>query len=291
MAFFFSIKDLEQYSGVKAHTIRIWEKRYNLLNPDRTETNIRLYTSEQLKKLINIVTLLNYGWKISKVSALNDEQISLEMEKWVDEFSDEYTAQINSLISFMISFSQTEFEALFDNCVKAIGFRNTVTKIMYPFLGKVGHFWQTNKITPAHEHFASNLIKRKLNAAINELPIPDNNKPKFLLFLSENEHHDLGLLLAQYMLRKNGNPVLYLGTNLPSKNLMESIDYWNPQYILTFVIAKKTTKAVSKLLTAIENKGINQCLICGLESILSKVEFTDRTIWLRSPEMLANYLH
>jgi DNA-binding transcriptional MerR regulator len=292
MSYFFSIKELEQYSGIKAHTIRIWEKRYKLLEPLRTDTNIRMYSSDHVRKLLNVTTLLRYGWKISSISNLTETDLCQEVDRWTSDFQNgEYESQLNALINAMISFDESEFELIFNKAVDEIGFKDTVVEILYPFLNKIGHFFQVDKITPAHEHFASSIIRRKLNAAIDNLEYKnDPSKPRFLLFLPENEHHELGLLLSNYLIRRNGNPILYLGTNLPEKNLLESIKTWSPDYVHCFFVTKRTTKSMERTLANVENMNIKQTLLSGFEQNLKNLNFSEKRIWLRTPLMLEKYL-
>ena len=292
MSYFFSIKELEQYSGIKAHTIRIWEKRYNLLKPLRTDTNIRMYSSDQVRKLLNVTTLLRYGWKISNISKLSENDLCSEVDRWISDYQNgEYESQLNALVNSMISFNENEFEEIFNSAVSEMGFKDTVVDILYPFLNKVGHFFQVDKITPAHEHFASSIIKRKLNTAIDNLDYKnDSSKPRFLLFLPENEHHELGLLLSHYLIRANGNPILYLGTNLPEKNLIESIRTWSPDYVHCFFVIKRTTRSMERLLANVESMDIKQTLLSGYHQNLEGLSFSEKRIWLRTPQMLENYL-
>lgn len=215
----FTIKDLENISGIKAHTIRIWEKRYNLLQPKRTDTNIRYYSSENLKKLLNIVLLNKNNFKISKIAALSDEEITLKSRELAFNFAiiDE---AINSLKLSMFQFDKILFNNTYNNLLHKKTFREVFKEVFMPFLNHIGLLWQTETLLPAHEHFISNLISQKIQINTEKLQynINDTNKT-FVLFLPENEIHELGLLYLNYELVLRGHHTIYLGQSLPLNNL------------------------------------------------------------------------
>lgn len=245
----YSIKDLEQYSGIKAHTIRIWEKRYELLQPSRTDTNIRFYDDKQLVKLLNVSTLLNQGWKISKLSLLKPEELNREIERLANTVNPEkqtFEPFINGFVIAMSELNEMKFEKVFSSCVLRFGLVDTMMKVVYPFLEKVGLMWSINKIKPAHEHFATNIIRQKLLAAIDGLLTPEINKPKFLLYLFQKESHEIGLLFANFILRSLGHRVLYLGQNLPEKNLIATQEIWNTENFLSFFVMNHPISTIQK---------------------------------------------
>jgi len=215
----FSIKDLENITGVKAHTIRIWEKRYDLLSPERSETNIRYYSNKNLQKLLNIVLLNNNNYKISKISEMKDDEISFMARELVFDRAINEEA-INSLKLAMFQFDKTLFNNIYNRLLLKKTFKEIFKEIFIPFLEHVGLLWQTETILPAHEHFVSNLISQKIQVNTEELKyttiISDTT---YVLFLPENEIHELGILYLNYELVLRGYKTIYLGQNLPLDNL------------------------------------------------------------------------
>ena len=220
----FSIKDLENISGIKAHTIRIWEKRYSLLSPERTETNIRHYSHKNLQKLLNIVLLNNNNYKISKIAQMDDDQILIiARELAFDEaINDE---AINSFKLSMFQFDKSLFNNTYSRLLHKKTFRDIFKEVFIPFLEHVGLLWQTETLLPAHEHFISNLITQKIQINTEELRYTQVNTNKiFVLFLPENEIHELGLLYLNYELVLRGFKTIYLGQSLPLDNLSYFFD-------------------------------------------------------------------
>ncbi len=215
----FSIKDLENISGIKAHTIRIWEKRYNLLTPKRSETNIRYYTPEDLTKLLNIVLLNNNNYKVSKIAAMSDEEIILQSRElaFKTAINDE---AINSFKVSMFQFDKVLFNNTYSTLLHKKTFRDIFKDVFIPFLEHIGLLWHTETLLPAHEHFISNLIAQKIQINTEKLQFNIINTNKtFVLFLPENEIHELGLLYLNYELVLRGFHTIYLGQSLPLNNL------------------------------------------------------------------------
>ena len=220
----FSIRDLENISGIKAHTIRIWEKRYNLLTPDRTETNIRHYSHKNLQKLLNIVLLNNNNYKISKIAKMDDDQILIIARKLAFEVAINDEA-INSFKLSMFQFDKFLFNNTYSRLLHKKTFRDIFKEVFIPFLEHVGLLWQTETLLPAHEHFISNLITQKIQINTEELRFTQVNTNKiFVLFLPENEIHELGLLYLNYELVLRGFKSIYLGQSLPLDNLSYFFD-------------------------------------------------------------------
>ena len=229
----YSIKDLERISGVKAHTIRIWEKRYGIVEPKRTESNIRYYCDSEVKKLMNISILLNHGYKISKLAVLDSDEISRKVLE-VSMISNGHDSQIENLVVAMIEMDEAKFEKLLNNSIIKEGFENSVFKVIYPFFEKIGVLWQTGSINPAHEHFITNLVKQKIYVAIDSIPVPaGHDVKKFLLFLAEWDLHELGLLVYDYILKSRGFKVIYLGASVPEADVYTVSDFLKPDYYLT----------------------------------------------------------
>ena len=215
----FTIKDLENISGIKAHTIRIWEKRYNLLEPKRTDTNIRLYSNENLQKLLNISLLNNNGFKISKIAKMTNEELVLHSREKVFDAAINDEA-INSLKLSMFQFDKVLFNSTFNSLLNKMTFREIFKDIFIPFLDHIGLLWQTETLLPAHEHFISNLISQKIQIQTEKLQYNiTNTSKKYVLFLPKNEIHELGLLYLNYELVLRGCNTIYLGQSLPLNNL------------------------------------------------------------------------
>ena len=218
----FSIKDLENLSGIKAHTIRIWEKRYNVLEPMRTETNIRMYDLENLQKLLNITLLHNHGYKISKISKLSEGRIP----ELVNEIISEKSAKHHAISSFkmaMMNFDQALFFNTYNNLLSEKSFRDVFYDVFIPLIHELGLLWQTNTISPAHEHFITYLIKQKIltNTEVVQSMEPTKSDRVFVLYLPMNEVHELGLMYLNYEILSHGYKTIYLGESVPTESLKD----------------------------------------------------------------------
>lgn len=245
----YSIKDLEKLSGIKAHTIRIWEQRYNLLSPERTETNIRWYTNEDLKMLLNVSMLYHRGYKISKIAALPKARIIEEVNK-LSESQTTHENQIDNLVISMVEMDETKFEKIISSNILRIGFSQTIDLVIYPFLKKIGILWQTGSINPAQEHFISNLIRQKIIVAIDGL-IPANpiREEKVVLFLPDGELHELSLLYYSYLLKAAGYRMIYLGQSVPYEDLKRVFEIHQPKLLLS--VLTQQTRTTEKFLRAV----------------------------------------
>jgi DNA-binding transcriptional MerR regulator len=233
----YSIKDLERLTGIKAHTIRIWEKRYAIVDPSRTDSNIRWYNDEDLKKLLNVSILNRHGYKISRIAGLTPQQINQKIMEVVRPESD-YLSQIESLVVSMIELNEDRFEKILNQSIIKIGFEETLYYVVYPFFEKIGLLWQTGTINPAQEHFISNLIRMKLCVAIDSLPAVTNpNARKIIMFLPEWELHEIGLLTYYYIAKKHGVKVYYLGQNVPFLDLVSVAHTVEPDLLATYFVS------------------------------------------------------
>ena len=229
----YSIKDLEQLSGIKAHTLRIWEQRYNLLSPKRTDTNIRFYDDDDLKLILNVAMLNDNGFKISKIASMSSDDIRKEVVK-LTERSLTHDDQIHALTIAMIEMDEERFEKVLSGNISKLGFEQTMLNIIYPFMSKIGVLWQTGAINPAQEHFMSNLVRQKLIVAIDSQKYNGGGK-KFLLFLPEGELHEISLLFASYLIKSKGHKVIYLGQSTPKDDLLTVYNVHRPEYLLTVI--------------------------------------------------------
>lgn len=216
----FSIKDLENLSGIKAHTIRIWEQRYNLLQPNRSESNIRSYSISELQKLMNVKVLLDAGKKISAIANFTNDELIMQVNQLITTKEKQTNKYVNQFIESMLSFDILLFEKTYINCTKIFPFQTIFEDIFIPLLENIGLLWQTNSIQPAHEHFISNLIRQKLFAQIENLQLSaGDDDTLYVLFLPLNEIHDIGLLYLQYEILLRNKKAIYIGPNIELEGL------------------------------------------------------------------------
>jgi MerR family transcriptional regulator, light-induced transcriptional regulator len=228
----FTIKDLENLSGIKAHTIRIWEQRYSFLKPQRTTTNIRYYSNDELKTLLNISLLNKYGFKISHINKMSSD----ELHKKTLTLSGTEAQQeriVNEMIQSMIELNIDAFEKTLDQFIIAKGIEKCIIQIIFPFLERIGILWLTDHINPAQEHIITNIIRQKLIVGIDKVVPVLNHSKKVVLYMPENEHHELGLLFVQYLMKSRGIKTIYLGANVPVKDLEYVVQIKKPDYIYT----------------------------------------------------------
>ena len=238
----FSIKDLENLSGVKAHTIRIWEKRYKLLEPKRTTTNIRKYDLNNLKKLLNVSFLYNDGYKISKIAHLNNEELLKLIQNKAKLKQEDFA--INAFKTAMFDFDHQLFNATYKKLLEQKSFSEIFKHIFIPLLNDIGLLWQTSTIDPVHESFISELIKQKIviNIALEQESFTKNNETVFVLFLPFQEVHDIGLHFANYHLTSVGFKTIYLGANIPLNNLKNLLKNSNQLIFLTYLTVQPEDK-------------------------------------------------
>ena len=266
----YQIDQLEQMTGIKAHTIRIWEKRYGIICPDRTSTNRRSYSESQVRKLLNVSTLLARGQKISKIASLTDDELNslIDNQDNTDIKDSVCAGYINDLIKSMLDFNEPGFEKIFSAATTRLGFYDAMVSVIYPFLSKVGILWNISKTAPIQEHFASCIIKRKLMSAIDGLLPPTKKTKKYLLFLPPDEWHEIGLLFANYIIRSKGFETIYLGQNVPIENIESIVGAIHPKYILTFYINPRPLEEVQQTLNRLSKTNENITLFVAGNSLL-----------------------
>ena len=264
----FSIKDLEQLSGIKAHTIRIWEQRYSFLKPNRTGTNIRFYNNEELKIILNTSLLNRYGYKISHIDKMDENEMR-EKILTLSHSDAQKERIVNELIHFMIDMNVEEFEKTLDRFIVAKGIEKTITDIVFSFLEKVGLLWQTNHVNPAQEHLVTNVIRQKLIMGIEKaVSISPANKT-VLMFLPEGEYHEICLLFMNYLLKVRGFKVLYLGANIPVKDVLYVSNLKSPTFLYTHLTAIPNNFKLEKFFNQIGNKLQNCKLIISGQLVQS----------------------
>ncbi len=268
----FSIKDLENLSGIKAHTIRIWEKRYKLLSPERTDTNIRHYDIENLMKLLNVTYLYNHGYKISKIAKLkNDEVNNLIHKSGLTDSAEAFA--ISELKSSMLTFNPQLFQQTFSNLEEKYTFRELFFNILIPLLNDIGLLWQTGTIDPSHERFISELIKQKITVEIEKQfkKSPTKTDKLFVLFLPLNEIHEIGLLYVNYELLNQGYKTIFLGNNIPSDNLKHLLNHNDNIVFVSYLTVQPDKEALEDFITELKNvalrKGNNEIWLFGSQII------------------------
>ncbi|WP_340065428.1 MerR family transcriptional regulator [Ascidiimonas aurantiaca] len=264
----FSIKDLENLTGIKAHTIRIWEKRYNLLQPERTSTNIRSYPLSSLQKLLNITLLYNHGYKISKIAKIEEERIPVLVRQIISENSVK-SHSINAFKLAMINFDQTLFYNTYNNLLTTKTFREIFYEVFIPLLNELGLLWQTDTISPSHEHFITSLVKQKILINTEKLQMiePSRKDNIFVLYLPENEIHEIGLLYLNYEIVLRGYHSIYLGQTVPIESLKDLLKYFSSITFLSYFTVQpdqyKVQEYVDEFCTEINTSGKNQLWILG----------------------------
>ncbi len=247
----YSIKDLEVLSGVKAHTIRIWEKRYNLLVPQRTETNIRYYTDEDLKRMLNVSMLVRNGFKISKVSKWDDKKISETILNLTSENTSE-SDYIEQLILYMVNFDNISFYRLTNEIINKMGLEEAVTRVFFNFFIRIGTYWQVGAVFPAQEHYVSTIFRQKLIAEIDKLGIVHSRPETILFFLPEKEMHEMSLLFYSYLAHKMGYRVIYLGQFVPQEDLNKIQEQVRIDFVFTAFINSITKEDLESYLESVK---------------------------------------
>lgn len=249
----FTIKDLENLSGIKAHTIRIWEQRYAFIKPQRTQTNIRYYSNEELKKILNISLLNKYGFKISHINKMSQAEIHEKIIS-LSNLQAQQERMVNELIQFMVDMNMDKFEEVLDNYIAARGFDKAITQVIFPFLERIGILWMTDHINPAQEHLVSNIIRQKLIAGIETAFTHLDANKLVLLFLPEGGHHELGLLYICYLLKLKGIKTLYLGADVPVADLEFVCRIKKPDYLYTHITSSPGNFNFEKFLSQVHSR-------------------------------------
>ena len=249
----FTIKDLENLSGIKAHTIRIWEQRYSFLKPERSDTNIRYYSNNELKTILNISLLNKYGYKISHI----DKMSEVEMHDKIVSLTQIQAQQekiVNDLIKYLVDLDLNKFEKIIDDYIKAKGIQKSIVQIIFPFLERIGILWVTNHINPAQEHLVTNIIRQKLIVGIYGIKQHPHPKKTALLFLPEGEYHELGLLFTSFLLKSNGVQILYLGANVPMRDMEYIAKLKRPDFLYTHLTSVAHNFNFEKFLSNLHSK-------------------------------------
>lgn len=274
----YTIKDLEMLTGIKAHTLRIWEKRYKVVQPERTSTNIRHYSDEDLKKLLNISILNRHGYKISSIANLPNEELSKKIIS-INNKNFDTDSKIESLVVAMIEMDEVKFEKDLTNMIINLGFEETFNQVLIPFFEKVGLLWQVGTIYPGQEHFISNLIRQKTIVAINGiLPTSQPEKKQtYVLYLPDGELHEIGLLFYSYIIQKAGHKVIYLGQMVPFDDLNKIVSNHNPDGLLSFFTSGLAKNDIEDHLDKLVSNFSNQkILVSGYQFKVRDIKLPER---------------
>ena len=283
----YSIKDLENLSGIKAHTLRIWEQRYNFIKPKRTPTNIRFYNSDDLKLILNVALLKENGFKISKIAGMSKEGLHQTVLDHINKDM-AHDSQIHALTMAMIDLDEEAFEKTLSTCILQLGLETTMNNIIYPFLIKIGFLWQTDAIHPAQEHFITCLIRQKLIVAIDgQKGNYHEHINKYMLFLPDGELHEISLLYAHFILKARKNRVVYLGQSLPFDDLVMAYNLHKPDYVFTIMTSfpkKKNTQMFVNRLS--RNCPDATVIITGYRALNSQLKLPKNVILINEIEEL-----
>ncbi len=260
----FTIKDISNLTGIKPHTIRIWEQRYDFIKPGRTDTNIRFYSGEELKLILNIALLNKNGYKISQISKMNEAVLN---EKVTSLTSSDAKQQkiVNDLIQTMVDVDMIHFESILDKYINSFGVEKAILLIIFPFLEKIGMLWLTSNINPAQEHLVSNIIRQKILVGIEVSKFKVTSDKQVCLFLPEGEYHELSLLFIAFLLKKKGLPVVYLGASIPLKDVEFIVNLKKPHYLYTHLTIAGQNFNFEKFISNVSKK------FPGIEIIVSGI--------------------
>ena len=285
----YSVAQVEALTGIKAHTLRIWERRYDFLEPMRTPTNIRYYSDAQLKKLLNFGILVRNGYRISKLNDMTDEAIYAAVTEILADPASQDRDEIKGLTISMLEMKEEEFDNIFERQVLRKGFLNAITGMIYPFLQYVGVLWNTNKAMIAQEHFISNLIRQKIISAIERLPKPAQTAPGLVLFLMEGEEHEIGLLLANFIARDMGWRTYYLGQDVPVYNIQKVVEIVEPDLLMSMFVTPRFSKINNYVTGLLEGISI-PFLVSGSQDNLQAMGDSEFLVKIMSPHAFQEYL-
>lgn len=288
----FSIKDIEAVSGIRSHTLRIWETRYGVIKPKRTESNIRYYDDDDLKYILNISILNRHGYKISEIAKMKRNDLCDQVMK-IKQRDAIHDNHIKNMITAMVSLDEVAFHSAITTSIIQSGLEHTMIHVVFPFLNEVGILWQIGSIKPMHEHFATSIIKQKLYVAIDgNMGKYGVQRKKFLLFLPENEQHSLGLLFANYILRSRGHEVFYLGQEVPVSDMIVHANEYKPDYLFTILTSAHVNidkeDFVNKLCDCWPEATI---LLSGIQFLNADFEFPSNAMLIRSIQSFIDLVH
>lgn len=292
----FSIRDIQNLTGIKAHTLRIWEQRHHIIQPKRTETNIRYYDAEDLKTALRVSLLNKHGYKISRIQKMSEDEIDKVLSETINaDF--QFGHQLNKLIVAAIEMNVQQFEQQIDKYIYKYGLDTTIERLLFAFMEKIGVLWMTNQLIPAQEHLVSNVIIRKTLLAIEEMHSSvDTSQPKYLLFLPEGEFHEIGLLYMHYLLVKGNKNVIYLGANSPLHEVDIVCQALKPNYLYTHITAASNDFDIVRYVSKLSNLSTPQNIFISgsmiqrhkLTNLPSNITFVSSLLEAKTKVLLAS---
>ena len=286
----YSIKEIEQLSGIKAHTLRIWEQRYNFIKPKRTDSNIRYYDDADLRFVLNVSLLKDHGHKISRICSMAEHDIQNEVNLLMEKKLG-FPEQIQSLTLAMLELDEERFEKTLSKNILQIGFERTMMNLIYPFFQRIGILWQTGAITPAQEHFISYLVRQKIIVAIDgQIVNSDSYNGKYLLYLPENELHEMSLLFSAYIIKSRNNKVIYIGQNVPHEDLVQIYLDHNPDFLLTVMTTNPPSKDAQPYVYKLSESFTNsKILISGHQVVGQDLDIPENVVLLNKLQDLIDF--
>jgi methanogenic corrinoid protein MtbC1 len=289
----FSISQLGQYAGVKPHTIRAWEKRYKALQPARSKGNTRYYDGSQMRRVLNIVSLIEAGYRVSDLCVMPDDQLWKLLNNFYRTNGNETQEYfISQLIAAGMTYDEAYFDQIFTRCLHRYKLKQAYLQVLLPMLNRIGMMWKCNKASVAHEHFISNILRQKLFSAVDSVPYSETGAPKWLLFLPENEFHDIGLLLAYNLIRLSGKHAIYLGSNVPLQVLRSAIEQIEPDNIFVFLVNRDYPKTLTVYLEELGQHFTAGNIYIANHNLArqARTQAIQRIRWLRTVEDLTALL-
>jgi len=287
----YSINDLEKLSGVKAHTIRIWEKRYGVISPKRTKTNIRFYQDADLQLLLNVAFLNKKGLKISKIACLSRSEIKARVAELTD-VHEKFEDQLDALTLAMFEFDEYNFNKILNLNIKQKGFRKTMMEVIYPLLDKISVMWIAGSIKNVHESFITQIVKRKILLAIEHLNLDKCvHKKKYLIYLPEKENHELSILFLEFLLKEQGFKVLNIGMGIKPDDIIEATESFNPDYIFTIINESYAGQALQNYITKVLSVNQNtHLLLTGYQVSQQRNQNTERCTYFDSLDEVMDFI-
>jgi DNA-binding transcriptional MerR regulator len=283
----FSISQLALFSGIKPHTIRIWEQRYQVLTPNRSAGNTRFYNNNQLRRLLNIVSLAEAGHRVSELSVMTDKELfTLIDQTYSSPQTDSTGYYVSQLIEAATRYDEHHFTYIFSHCLLTYGMRDTYIRVIYPLLQRIGVMWKSDTMPPGYEHFITNLLRQKLFTAIDALPPSSTDAETWLLFLPENELHEIGLLFAHYLLRQSGRRSIYLGPNVPMASVVAAASLEKPEKALLFFVHRLMPEDAQTYLANLQKSlPLQKIYLAGDPDLLSRLKIKGKIERLTSLAM------
>lgn len=272
----YSIKDMETLSGVKAHTLRIWEKRYDVLQPKRTKTNIRYYTDEDLRHLLNVCFLYKHGYKISKIANMNEEEIKNNIASHTQIVLDDKD-KIDTLMMFIIELDAYNLNKIFDQYISQTGLEKSMEELIYPLLDRLSMAWLAGSFQSVHESFVTQIIKSKMQFCIEQLDDSHHFSPHYLIYLPEGEKQELSLLYLHYLLKKNKCKVVNLGSDVTLRDVISSLEVLKPDYLFTIINNELKEIAIQTYIDELTSSMKNgKFLITGYQAVTQNIDWGEK---------------